>query len=552
MRKLNILCIDDNPLDLKFLDLLYFSHRRETIQMLCGGSVAEAMQIASKNEIDVCLLDLELPDSNGLEGIRSFSSQFPAMPVVLVTGKKGWSGVHEALRSGVHDYLEKGGFTDKALQRVIEHAIEKGEYRKKLLAAEAQLKSLNANLRAMNDRAEAASAAKSQFLSVMSHEIRTPLNTIIGVADLLLDTPLTGRQRECVDLFQRSGNHLLALINQVLDLSKIEAGDLTVQECPWEFRELWSEVTDWAAMSSTSKALEFVSELDPLLPNDVLGDPQLIRQVLMNLVGNALKFTERGSIRLEVKALEVPAAGSNVPWNVRFRVIDTGIGIAPENVEAIFREFTQADQSITRRFGGTGLGLAISKRFVEKMGGHLQVESQHGVGSRFEFTLPLRFKKLISTPVLAERKESSKEKSPDGRNQRILIAEDVSDNRLLLSAYLSEQPFDIEFVENGLLALDRIKSGGFDLVLMDLQMPVMDGYSATKQIREWEAEEKLPRTPIIALTAHAFNEDVDRAVRSGCDTCLSKPIRRTKLVSEIWTHLGMAVEPTEMTKRSAS
>ena len=385
----------------------------------------------------------------------------------------------------------------------------------------------------LNQALAQATHSKSEFLAMMSHEIRTPLNSILGVADLLGETQLDLEQRKYVEISRRAGEMLLNLVNDILDLSKVESGKLALERSRFDVLDVVEHCAELFEAKAHEKDLALEVDVRPETPRWYIGDEHRLRQILVNLLGNALKFTERGGVEITVKT-----NGQSVPPGaLLISISDTGIGIPYEKLTSVFDSFTQGDSSTTRKYGGTGLGLTITKRLVEAMGGRIWVESVLGEGSTFYLSLPLP--SADASTITGRPVETLS--NPVQRRLRILVADDSEDNRFLISSYLRSMPYEIDFTQDGAETLEKLSHHSYDLAFVDIHMPLLDGFAAVERFRQMEEGQGRDHLPILALTADAFPETRNKCLQAGFDAHLTKPISKQTITSSIARFISTAV-----------
>ncbi|MEE9126445.1 MAG: response regulator [Planctomycetota bacterium] len=528
--KTRVLIVDDNRADRTLC--------RELMARVCdcsvveAGTVAEALSLYRANNPDLVLLDYYLPGQLGSDFLRSLEKeQGLPLPVVMLTGEGSEEVAVAVMKHGALDYLPKSALSTESLRRATTNVLEKMRMHR-ALAQQTE------DLATAREVAEAANRAKDTFLASMSHELRTPLTAIIGFAEELAERDLDKSDRkEAARQVLTNSRHLLTLINELLDLSRIEAGKLEIENrvvAPVEIAEMACTLLRGSARQ---KGLELVLDCDPRIPAKIMSDPTRLNQILLNLISNAIKFTELGKVNVSMTLVE----DAEEPM-LQFVIADTGVGMTGAQMSRLFQPFVQAEASTVRKFGGTGLGLFISKHLANLLGGDITVTSQPDQGSVFTVQLsaqPVRGAQLAEPAAVTDQSGARGSRAPDVElSGRILLAEDVRTNRLLIERILSRSGLMVTTAENGAealgLALAAEADGEpFDLILMDMQMPVMDGYEATEKLRAQNY-----RRPIVALTAHAMAEELEKCLLAGCNAHASKPVNRQALLELIAKHIG--------------
>jgi len=520
-----ILVVDDNEMN---RDMLSRRLHRRGYHVTTAKDGEEALAILAEKAFDLVLLDIMMPGIDGLgvlELIRAKHSLIP-LPVIMVTAKDEGDFVVRALDLGANDYVTKPLDFPVVLARV---------------RTQLRMKRLEQEVQGARDAAVRASQAKSNFLAGISHEIRTPVNAIVGMTDLLSETHLDTKQTEYLRVLNGAAESLLALLDDILDLSRIEAGKVDLEQAPFDLREVMDSAIRVVQVRAREKELPLESEIAPDVALRRVGDARRLAQVLVNLLGNAVKFTHRGSVRLRVE--RDPTADPDS--GVRFTVCDTGIGIAPDRQEAIFETFEQADPAVARVYGGTGLGLSICRQLVERMGGRISVASEPGKGSTFWFSLPLPVASEAAPPDAPPQPPPAAAPPPSAppRPLRVLLADDVESSRAVIRGFLEASAHALDEAPNGRKAVEMFQAGAYDVVLMDLEMPVMDGLEAARAMRRVEEETGRDPVPIVALTASSHRDELEAARQAGCTAHLPKPVRKHALMQALAAVIGASPSP---------
>lgn len=545
----SILYVDDEDGNLRIFQRAF----KKTFDVYIALSGNEALDILSQHSINLLISDQRMPNMSGVELLRLASVLYPDTIRIILTAYTDIDDIMQAVNEcGIYRYLPKP-WKKEEMQQTLEQALEVYKLRQdkniliselresnevledkvkhrtatltetneRLIAEIEERKKIEKALQIAKETAEEASKAKEIFLSTMSHEIRTPLNAIIGLTYLLQHSTLNTEQQENVQTLQFSSKTLLALINDILDFSKINAGKVEFEKIDFDWQALLKSTVKTFENQADTKKIDLLVELESDLPEVIVGDQVRLGQILNNLIGNSIKFTHVGNVKATVKLLEE----NDQETILQFCVSDTGIGIAKNKKDLIFENFSQASQDTSRKYGGTGLGLAITKRLVEHQNGKIWVESELGKGSAFYVVLPFSKSQLKLNELAMESEEIE---SKDLKNKKILVAEDNKVNRMLVKKFLSSWNAQTYFAENGKEAVEKAQAESYDLILMDIQMPEMDGYEASQLLRQ--AGNKVP---IIALTASTMTSDRGKLQQSGMNDFIVKPFNPNDLYKKI-------------------
>ena len=506
-----VLIVDDVQLN---LDLMKDILSEQGYMIATAKNGKSAIAKAKAHKFDLILLDIVLPDIDGFEVCQHLKSnpQTQDIPIIFLTAKKEKDSIIKGFQLGAVDYIPKPFSKEELLARVNLHLT---------------LRKTQDELIHSKELAEAHANAKANFLANMSHEIRTPMNGIVGMVDILKRTQLTSEQSEYLDIIEISGANLLSIINDVLDFSKIEAGQITFENIRFNLSDEVNEVIKLLKYKANQKELEFSCTLSPDIPQMLVGDPLRLKQVLINLCNNSIKFTSTGFVKIKVETISC----NENKINLRFEVQDTGIGISPENQLKLFKSFSQADASTTRKFGGTGLGLAISKNLVQLMNGNVGIVSEEGNGATFYFNCEFGVSQQ-GVNLLSDKEPDPSEITV--KKLKILLAEDNVVIQKVATLNLEKLGHSVSIAADGIRAVEMFKNEAFDMIFMDIQMPEMDGVEATVIIREWEQNHNVGnRIPIVAMTANTMRSDKDLFISAGMDDYLGKPFNNSELVRVI-------------------